>query len=390
MEDLEERPYIAEYMTDGSKAQKPLMNASNVMKCLRHDRLFSGHFGYDEMKREQVYKDKRVSNGDIIDFMIYMQDHCGLRTISKETIDDAVSALCNGNRFNRVQEYLLNLQWDGIKRLDHWISGCLGTPDSDYVRDISRKFLIMAVARVMEPGCKADYMLVLESAQGEGKSKVPRALFGSQYFSDHLGDPDNKDTSMLVASKWCIEVAELEAMNRVERNTFKHFLTRQEEEYRPPYGRRLERLPRQCVFIGTTNDLEWQKDDTGGRRFWPVRVGRTDIEFLTACRDDLWAEATHAYHRGEQWYPTREVEARLYQPEQEARRDFDEISNLIVEHLNVNHPMVKQTTVAEVISLALGVRDRVENKALQYRVATVLKDIGWTRKKTNTRVFWYR
>jgi predicted P-loop ATPase len=313
-----------------------------------------------------------------------------LRSVSKETVDDAVSAVCDGNHFNRVQEYLLNLRWDGITRLDHWISGCLGSGDSDYVRDISRKFLIMAVARVMQPGCKADYMLVLEGTQGEGKSKVPRTLFGSDYFSDHLGNPDNKDTSMLVASKWCIEVAELEAMNRVERNTFKHFLTRQDEEYRPPYGRRMERLPRQCVFIGTTNDDSWQKDDTGGRRFWPVRCGTADIEFLDACRDDLWAEAVVAYQAGEQWYPTREVEVRLYQPEQELRRDFDEIGNMIVEYLDIQHPDYKHTTMTDIISFGLGIHDRVENKVLQARVAVILKELGWTRKKMRNKVLWYR
>ena len=136
------------------------------------------------------------------------------------------------------------------------------------------------VARVEQPGCQADYTLILEGGQGREKSKACRVLASDSWFSDNLPDLHSKDASQHLRGKWLIEVAELETMNRADTALMKKYVTRREEIYRPPYGRVEAHEPRQCIFIGTTNEDSYLKDVTGGRRFWPVICGGVDIERL--------------------------------------------------------------------------------------------------------------
>lgn len=220
-----------------------------------------------------------------------------------KTVLEAVHTTADSRRFNRLTEELDNLVWDGVSRLDSWLVDYMGAENTDYVRTIGVKWMLSAVARAKQPGCKVDHVLVLEGAQGLGKSRALRIL-GGQWFSDDLGDISHgKDASERIRGKWIIEDSELTALRRTEVGAAKAFVTRQVDYFREAYAKRATEYPRRCVFAGTVNNPVYLKDSTGARRFWCAHIkGPIDFDALMRDRDQLWAEAVYRYTIGEPWW----------------------------------------------------------------------------------------
>jgi predicted P-loop ATPase len=203
---------------------------------------------------------------------------------------------------------------------------------------------------------------------------VDFAILGGEWFSDNLPDVmGGKDVAQHLRGKWLIEVAEMSAISKAENAALKAFLTRRTERYRPPYGRLEVIEPRQCVFIGTTNKSVYLRDETGGRRYWPIKVGLADTEALARDSDQLFAEAVRLYQSGVNWWPDGEFEQKHIKPQQESRFEADAWEEIISEWLPY------KTTVADIARECLSIETPRIGTADQRRISAILERLRWTR-----------
>ena len=296
----------------------------------------------------------------------------GFPKASMEIVRAAVRKVCRHQAFDPLRDYLDGLQWDGAPRLASWLTTYCGAEPSAYVSEVGRRWCISAVARGFKPGVKADCMIVLEGAQGRRKSSALAALAGEDWFSDALPQMGTKDASSYLRGKWIIEVAELEAM-RKEMDAIKAFISRQVESYRPAYGREDVSEPRRCIFAGSTNKDDWQRDETGGRRFWPVKVGSIDVDAIARDRGQLWAEAVHLYRAGERWWLEGE-EADQAQAEVAERRPDDPWRADIARAVEGRAEVTTKEVLHELRVVPVDMTPQ-----LSKRVAQELVALGWVR-----------
>ena len=374
-----------EWLDDCLKGEtgKPLPVLANALVVLRAQ--WPDHFCYDEMlcapvlvkslADESGFAAHPVTDADVGQLQEQLQ-RAGLKRLAKDVTHQAVDVRANECRFHPVREYLEQLVWDGTPRLTKLLPAYFGAEPSPYAQTVGKLFLTSMVARILRPGCKADHLLVIEGPQGTLKSTAC-GILGGQWFSDSLPDVTaGKDVSQHLRGKWLIEVSEMHAMNRAETAHLKAFITRTAERYRPSYGRKEVIEPRQCVFVGTTNRDTYLRDETGGRRFWPVKASDIDTDALARDRDQLFAEAVALYHKGAAWWPDRKFERECAAPEQAARYEADvwedDIRKFLIKHSRV--------TIGQVARDALSIETPHIGTAEQRRIAAALEQLGWRRQ----------
>lgn len=332
----------------------------------------------------------------------------------------AVDRVSFSRRYHPVRDYLSNLPaWDGKPRLDRLLIDYLLADDDAYVREVTRKTLVAAVARVYEPGCKFDQMLVLVGPQGAGKSSLFNSLAG-KWFSDSLKmDMMNriKEAGEQVQNKWIVEVGEMSGMKKADVETVKSFVSRRSDDYRDAFGHYANDHPRQCIIVGSTNAEEgFLRDVTGNRRFWPVRIrkeGRArTVNMPREIVDQIWAEAKILYDTGEDLELSAEAEAKAADAQREAMEP-DERQGIVEEFLDRLLPegwggmdldarlmflesgeqgTVRRTEVSNIeiwVEALHGNATRMEPKD-SYAIAKIMAKIpGWTRTSVRRRVTGY-
>ena len=370
---------------------EPLPILANALIAL--EATMPAAFAYDEMMRAPIliaplkpeagFIPRTVGDVDVGLVQEKLQ-HLGLRRITKNTVHQAVDIRASERRFHPVRDYLNSLRWDGRLRIAKFACVYLGSEPTPYADQIGSMFLISMVARIFDPGCKVDHMLVLEGPQGALKSTAC-SILGGNWFSDNLPDiTAGKDVAQHLNGKWLIEVSEMHAMNRAESAQLKAFITRTIERYRPSYGRKEVIEPRQCVFIGTTNRDCYLRDETGGRRFWPIKVGSIDVDALSRDRDQIFAEAVQAYRQKAVWWPDKNFEREHILPEQTARYEGDAWEEDIAAYLATK----TRVTIGEVAHNALFIEKPRIGTGDQRRIAAALEQIGWRRERPDGKTDW--
>ena len=315
--------------------------------------------------------------GDIDDIRVmkWLAQQYNLR-VKASSVIEAVSVVAHDNSFHPVRNYLNKLEWDRVPRLDTWLNTVMGVTQSGYSAKVGKRWMISAVARVMRPGCKADSVMILEGGQGEGKSTA-MSILGGDWFMDTPFALGDKDGFQAIRGKWIIELGELDSFNKAESTKAKQFFSASTDTYRESYGRRTNDVPRQCVFVGTTNQDEYLKDATGNRRYWPVACTKVDLEQLREIRDQLWAEAMFCYEAGEIWWVNRD-ETAMFSEAQDERFVVDEWEGPILTWLEESQ-IGETTSGSEVLASALKLDFGHWGKPEQMRVGAIMHRLGWRR-----------
>lgn len=377
---------------------RPIM--ANAFLILTHHEAWAGVLAFDEFGQAVVKLRPppypggvvgRWDSNDAAKALIWLQLREGLMLKSSAGVDEAAITVAKDFRFHSVQDWLRHLPpWDRTPRLWTLLPQGFGTESSPYTEYIGTGWLVAAVARVMDPGCKVDEMLVLEGAQGAGKSTAVRELFGGEAWYTEIGErPDDKDFLIAIQGNWCVEIGEMQSFNKAEINQVKLIVTRRNDKFRPPYERYASDHPRQCVFVGTTNGDQYLSDPTGARRFLPVLCGRVDHAYLREHREQLWAEALYLYGTGFAWY---DYPKDLALAEQDKRFVTDSWEEKVMRYLNGKAPpeyypssMIRgprdMVTTTEVLECALQLDSAKHGRPEQTRVGQIMQRIGWKKRR---------
>ena len=394
--------------------------AKNIICILENDPALAGHLWHDLFSGFDLVKgglpwDKKATqwgNRDDANLRIYLEERYEIT--GKEKIKDAKDAVLTRHRIHPIRDYLNSLTWDGTPRLERLIIDYIGAEDTPLNRAMTRKHFAAAVARIMEPGVKYDYCLIIAGAEGIGKSTL-FSIMGGDWFNDSLTTTEGKSGMEQLRCGWIIELAELSSIKRSDVEQVKNYISRRDDIYRAAYGTVVEKHPRQCIFCGTTNEAYFLKGDTGNRRFWVIAVDpelRKHADFTEALiqdRNQLWAEAVEYWRQGEKLYLPGDLEAEARQRQKQYNDDNDDpLRDMLTVYLDMKLPAdwdswdlnrrrayIKNPDPLDEVGITR--RDRVcaaeficermgremsdkEYKYLSRRICRLLDEMGWERR----------
>jgi len=357
------------------KEGRPRGSLPNVQIIFQHDSAWRERFAYCDLRQRVLIDGRPVSDADEAEVCLQLARVYSM-TVPTATIHEAIQWAAMRRRIHPVREWLSSLEWDGTPRVERWLLTYCSAKDTPLLRAVGRAWLIQAVARAMEPGCKADAVLILQGVQGCRKSTTCKVL-GGEWFRDSDIDLSSKDRYSALEGAWIYELGELDAMRKADARALKAFVSSQVDSYRPSYGRNVRDTPRTTVFVGTTNDHEFLVDATGSRRYLVAEVGQCYPERLEEDRDQLWAEAVALYRAGEAWYLDATAEA-AREEQAEAFAPVDSWDTVISSWAKDQfHPFALSRVWME----ALGHERTNGSRADDMRMATILRRHGYTKRR---------
>ena len=373
---------------ENGKKLKTMHNLLNFFAINEH---VKNLFRFNAFTQEVEYTrsphwDRSTKEGECIkdDALIHIKAHLSTNCrfdIGVDKIHEAIIKVAQDNRYHPIKRYLEGLTWDGTPRIENWLMDFGGAPDNPYVKAVSSKILLAAIARIYNPGCKFDYMVILEGEQGIGKSTLVEILGGEWYGDINIFATRDKDTIDAMRGKWIVEVAELVCFKKAEIEAIKAFLSRKVDRTRLAYDRITKNFPRQCVFFGTVNpdDSGYLRDSTGNRRFWPLVLTKIDVEGLKNARDLLWAEALARFRSGKDLYYLQGEALDIANAAQKEREVSEPWTEVIGQWLK-QYPLETSYTFMDIATGALKLEPGRVTGAERIRIGAAMKQLGWRIK----------
>lgn len=405
-------------MLDKDSRGNPKKTTANVMTIMRHDPEVAKVFSRNQFTGEICVVappptptsfplspidgyPRPMTDQDVTRIRAWLECPPYMITMHRSTVIECIECVASENGFHPVRDYLMGLQWDGITRIDDWLTNYCAAEYTRYTQRVGRYWLLSAVARIMSPGCQVDHVLVLEGKQGAGKSSAMRLLaHDPAWFYDGPIDLYSKESAMLIRGKWIVEFAELGGMRRADTERIKEFFTSHTDKFILKYKNFETQHPRQCVFSSTVNMKQYLNDPTGNRRMWPVRIGeRIFLGKLEADIDQLWAEAVMIYRshilcplcakgissecEDHRWWPSEDEQYGLFSPEQSSRVHDDVWASAINRYMSANSSDKDFRSSSEVLTGALSFSINEITEREQNRLARIMTMIGFEPKPFN-------
>ncbi len=357
----------------------PYPNHSNVVFALQHDPSYApASIWYDEFLDRVLIANSPIRewrDEDDTKIAVDLQDRFGIVGLGHHVVQKAVRYVAVQRTRHVVRDWLQSLTWDGTERLAYAFHEYWGAADDDYTRAASRNFFLGMAARILKPGCKLDTMPVFEGPQGLKKTTALEVLGGEWYSTTHE-KAGSKDFLQGLRGRWLIEIAELHGFSKVDIRAVKNTLSTRNDDYRKSFGHNTQRYPRENVFAGTTNTYDWGEDETGLRRFWPIRCGEIRIDLLTAARTQLFAEAVAAITAGATWWEMPDQTATI----QASRQFHHEWTSTILDWCELQ-PLEDGVMIRDILLGPLKFTvDRIGDKKAQMQVAKILTLARWQGK----------
>jgi putative DNA primase/helicase len=364
-----------------------IANVSNANQILAGCGKYATHIWYDEFL-DRVMCDfdgpaRPWTDTDDINIAIDIQKHLEITGMTDVMIFKACQSYARKHTKNVIKDYLNALKWDNKQRITTFFHDICGSEQNDYSTAVSRNFILSMVARVYNPGCKADCMPILECGQGVKKSTMLSVLAGPAYFANASSNVHHVDFFQCLKGKWLVEFAELHQFSRADITKLKDIMSTPVDTYRASYGRSPGDYPRKSIFAGTTNETTYLSDNTGARRFWPIEVKHIDISLLRDTRNQLFAEAVHIYkseqviHDEQRTHSNWWIMPKSTFDEQESRRVRDPWEDDIWDFVNNKHSVTIQQILNECLKMDVSKKARSD----EMRVAGILKFMGFKRSQ---------
>lgn len=358
----------------------PHLNLNNAALVLECDPLYKDSLYFDVFLQRVIRQNspaREWGDADDLEVTRHFQSVLGMPRMGRDIVSQAVIAVAHKRQRNCVREWVDKIQWDGQARIEQFFADYMGAENNEYAQCASRNFWLSIAARIHVPGCKVDNMIVLEGAQGAGKSTALHIIGGEWFTEQHESAANPKAFAEILQGKLLVEISEMDSFHKAEVTRVKQTISCSSDRFRASYSRHAADHPRTCVFVGTTNREDWSRDETGARRFWPIAcTGRVNLEGIRSNRDQLFAEAKTRYLAGEDYWKMPLVATRR---EQEARFQSDPWLPKI-EHVLKGKAEVTTNQIMEEMGIELLRRGKQE----QMRVGTILRFLGWSKRRVRT------